>query len=457
MFNTLSERLSSTINKLRGLGRISEENIKVSLAEVRRALLEADVALPVVKDFISQVQDKAIGQEVVNSVTPGDTLIKIVQDELAHILGDEQSELNLNASKPIVILVAGLQGSGKTTTVAKLANWLKENNKHKVMVTSCDVYRPAAIDQLQTLAQQIDVEFFPSNPDQKPVSIANDAIAQAKKSFSDVVIVDTAGRLHIDTEMMSEVKAISESINPTEILLVLDSMAGQDAANVAKAFNNELELTGVVLTKTDGDARGGAALSMRMITEKPIKFIGTGEKIEALQPFHPDRMASSILGMGDIVSLVEEAQTKVDQKKAEKIAKKIKKGKRFDFNDFLGQLEQMKNMGGAQSLLGKLPGMGQIPKAAKAMLDDKMFGRMEAIILSMTPQERSFPAVLNGSRKRRIANGSGTTIQDVNKLLKQFTQMQKMVKRMKGDKMMKQLQQMQGQIPPELLGKLPKH
>ncbi|MCH9644749.1 MAG: signal recognition particle protein [Gammaproteobacteria bacterium] len=455
MFSNLSERLSASIGKLRGIGRLTEDNIQDTLGEVRRALLEADVALPVAKQFVETVREQAIGEEVIKNVRPGEAFIKLVQDELTRVLGSKTSELNLKAQPPVVILMAGLQGSGKTTTTAKLANWLQKSEKKKVMVTSADVYRPAAIEQLKTLASQIDVEYFPSTVNDKPTKIAEAALKQAKKSFMDILIIDTAGRLHIDDEMMQEIRAISECINPNETLLVVDSMAGQDAANTAKTFNDTIPLTGVVLTKTDGDARGGAALSMRMITEKPIKFMGVGEKIDALEPFHPDRVASRILGMGDIVSLVEEAQDKVDKKQADKFAKKLKKGKRFDFNDFLNQLQQMKKMGGMQSLMGKLPGMGQLPKKAKDMIDDKLFVRMEAIINSMTPKERAFPALLNGSRKRRISAGSGTNIQDVNKLMKQFTQMQKMLKRFKGDKMAKKMKHMQDQLPPELRGKLP--
>lgn len=455
MFSNLSEKLTKSINNLRGLGRLTEDNIQSALRDIRTALIEADVALPVIKDFIEQVREKALGQKVIGNVRPGDALVKVVQDELVHILGDEQSEINLKQQPPIVIVMAGLQGSGKTTTVAKLARWLKEVKKKSVMVASADVHRPAAIEQLETLAKQIDVKFFETKSDQKPVTIAKAALDTAKRQFSDVLILDTAGRMHVDDALMKEIRQINEVISPTETLLVVDSMTGQDAANIAKTFNDTLPLTGVILTKTDGDARGGAALSMRMITGKPIKFVGVGEKIDALEPFHPDRIASRILGMGDIVTLVEQAQQKVDEKQAKKIAKKLKKGKRFDFDDFLTQLEQMKKMGGMKSLLGKLPGTGQLPKGAAAMMDDKLLIKMQAMIQSMTLKERHFPALINGSRKRRIANGSGTQIQDVNKLLKQFTQMQKMMKRMKGDKMMKQMKRMQGQIPPELMGKLP--
>ena len=455
MFNSLSDRLTSSINKLRGVGRLTEENIKETTAEVRRALIEADVALPVIKDFTDQIKTKAIGQDITKSIRPGEAFIKLVQDELIHILGDKNVALNLKAQRPAIILMAGLQGSGKTTTVAKLAKLLHDTQDKKVLVTSADIYRPAAIEQLETLAKQVNAEFFPSKTTDNPVAIAKAAIDHAKKQLIDVVIVDTAGRLHIDDKLMTEISDMSQAIQPTETLLVVDSMAGQDAANIAKTFNDRLELTGVILTKTDGDARGGAALSMRMITGKPIKFVGVGEKIDALEPFYPDRIASRILGMGDIVSLVEDAQRHVDKKEADKIAKKLKKGKRFNFNDFLSQLQQMKKMGGMKSLMSKLPGMGQMPPKAKAMMDDGLFVKMEAIIHSMTKKERKFPALLNGSRKRRISTGSGTTIQDVNKLLKQFTQMQKMLKRFKGDKMAKRMKQLQSQLPPDMLGKLP--
>ena len=454
MFNQLSDRLATSLEKLKGIGRLTEDNIKATLGDIRRSLLEADVALPVITTFIEQIQEKALGQKVLKSIRPGEALIKLVQDELTEVLGKAQSELNLNAAAPIVILMAGLQGSGKTTTVAKLAHWLKTDKQKSVMVTSADIYRPGAIEQLETLSQQVDALFFPSTTKDKPTHIVKNAIKAAKQQYADILIIDTAGRLHIDEEMMQEIEKVSDIAQPTETLLVVDSMAGQDAANTAKAFNDRLALTGIVLTKTDGDARGGAALSMRIITGKPIKFIGVGEKIHALQPFHPDRIASRILGMGDVVSLVEEAQSQVDQKKADKVAKKIKKGKRFDFNDFQDQLKQMKKMGGMKSLLGKLPGMGQMPKAARAMMDDKLLVKMEAMIYSMTRQERRFPAVMNGSRKRRICQGSGTTIQEVNKLLKQFTQMQKMLKRFKGKNMPGSLDQLKNQIPPELLGKL---
>ena len=433
MFNTLSDRLTTTINKLRGLGRLTEGNIQSTLKDIRNALLEADVALSVFDDFINRVRKKALGQEIIGNVRPGDALIKVVQDELIHILGDKQIEINLNVKPPVVIFIVGLQGSGKTTTVIKLAQWLQEIKKKSVMVTSADIYRPAAITQLKILAGQVNAHFFPSETNQKPTDIVKRALTHATKQFIDILIIDTAGLLHVDSKLIEEMQAMSGIINPTELLLVVDSMMGQDAANVAKSFNEALPLTGVVLTKTDGDTRGGAALSMRMITQKPIKFVGVGEKIEALEPFHPNRMASRILGMGDIVSLVEEAQRKVDQNHAKKIAKKLKKGKSFNFNDFLTQLHQMKKMGGVQSLLRKLPGMWQLPEGVVAFIDDKLLIKMQAIIQSMTSKERYFPTLINGSRKRRISIGSGATVQDVNKLLKQFTQMQKAMKRVKSE------------------------
>ena len=451
MFASLSERLTNTIQKLMGFGRLTEDNIKDSLHEVRTALLEADVALPVVKQFISDTQSKAIGQEVIKSLKPGEALIKIVSDELVSLMGQANEELNLSTQPPAVILMVGLQGSGKTTTTAKLARWLKEDQKKSVMVTSIDIYRPAAIEQLTALAKQIDVHHYPSDTHQDPIKIAEAAIEMAKKQFVDVILIDTAGRLHIDKDMMAEIQHLQQATQPIETLFVVDSMTGQDAANTAKAFHDAVNITGIVLTKTDGDARGGAALSIRYITGKPIKFIGVGEKIDALEPFHPERIASRILGMGDIVSLVEEAKKKVDQKKAEKLAKKFKKGKAFDLDDFLTQLQQMKKMGGISNLLSKIPGMAQLPKAMKGSVDESMFVRMEAMINSMTPQERHFPAIIKGSRKCRIAAGSGTEVQDVNKLLKQFAQMQKMMKKFKGAnmaKMMEKMKSLQHMFPP---------
>ncbi|MEE4246086.1 MAG: signal recognition particle protein [Kangiellaceae bacterium] len=450
MFDNLSERLNRTLKNISGKGRITEDNIKDTLREVRMALLEADVALPVVKDFIAAVKLRALGQEVATSLSPGQAFIKIVNDEMVNAMGAANDGLNLAAQPPAIILMAGLQGAGKTTSTGKLAKYLSEREKKSVMVVSADIYRPAAIKQLETVASQVGAEFFPSSPDQKPVDIAKAAIEQAKKSFTDVLIVDTAGRLAIDDEMMDEIKGLHKSISPVETLFVVDSMTGQDAANTAKAFNDALPLTGVILTKADGDARGGAALSIRNITGKPIKFMGIGEKLDALEPFHPDRIASRILGMGDVLSLIEEVERKVDKKKAERLAKKVIKGKGFDLEDFREQLVQMKNMGGMASLMDKMPGMGNIPQAAKAqIMNDKSTIQMEAIINSMTPKERAYPDLIKGSRKRRIATGSGTEIQDVNRLLKQFKQMQKMMKKMSGKGgMMKMMRGMKGMMPP---------
>ncbi len=448
MFDALGERLGKTIKTLSGQGRLTEQNIKDALRDVRMALLEADVALPVVKTFIDAVSNKALGQEVVGSLTPGQAMIKVVNDELTHLMGTSNEALALNAQPPVVILVAGLQGAGKTTSIAKLARYLKERQNKKVMVTSCDVYRPAAIEQLKVLAQEVGAGHFPSNVEQSPSAIARAAIDQAKKSFADVLLIDTAGRLHVDDEMMAEIKALHGVCQPAETLFVVDSMTGQDAANTAKAFDQALPLTGIILTKTDGDARGGAALSVRMITGKPIKFIGSGEKTTALEVFHPERIASRILGMGDVVSLVEEVQQKVDHQKAEKLAKKIKKGKGFDMVDLRDQMQQMQSMGGLAGLAGKLPGMGKMMDTAKAKTGEKDMARAIAIINSMTPQERRFPAVIKGSRKRRIAAGSGVQVQDVNRLLKQHLQMSKMMKKMAKGGMAKMMRGMQGQLPP---------
>ncbi len=427
MFESLTERLGKTLKNLRGQGRLTEKNIKEALREVRMALLEADVALPVVKIFIEQVRQRAIGQEVIGSLTPGQALIKVVRDELTLLMGDQCDELNLRAPAPIVVLMAGLQGSGKTTTVAKLSRWLIERHKKSVMVASCDVYRPAAIKQLETLAADVGAKFFPSDATQKPVDIATAALSQARTQFADVLLIDTAGRLHVDDEMMNEIKDLHAATQPTETLFVVDSMTGQDAAKTAKAFNDALALTGVILTKTDGDARGGAALSVRQITGKPIKFLGVGEKSDALEAFYPDRIASRIIGQGDVLTLIEEVERKVDKKKTNELVGKLKKGKGFNLEDFRGQLIQMRNLGGVASLVDKMPGLDQVSDKAKAFTD-KEINRMEAIINSMTPNERRLPQLIKGSRKRRIANGSGTQIPDVNRLLKQFTQMQKMFK-----------------------------
>lgn len=448
MFDNLSQRLARILKTVRGQGRLTENNIQETAREVRAALLEADVALPVVAQFINDIRQRAIGQEVIQSISPGEALVKIVHDELVRIMGNSNSELNLITRPPAVILMAGLQGSGKTTTTAKLARWLKEEMGKSVLVTSVDIYRPAAIEQLRILADEIGVTFHPSDPSQKPIDIANAAIQAAKVKQIDVVIIDTAGRLHIDDAMMEEIKQLHAAVNPIETLFVVDSMTGQDAANTAQAFNTALPLTGVVLTKMDGDARGGAALSIRHITGKPIKFVGMGEKIQALEPFYPERIASRILDMGDIVSLVEDAERNLDREEAEKLAKKLQKGKRFDLEDFRQQLQQMKKMGGLTNLMDKLPGVGAIPAAAKSQLDDKVLIRMEAMICSMTPKERRFPDLIRGSRKQRIASGSGTQVQDVNRLLKQFTQMQKMMKRFsKAGGITKLMRGLQNQIP----------
>jgi signal recognition particle subunit SRP54 len=449
MFSNLSERLTRVIKNLTGTGRLTEDNIKDTMRDIRMALLEADVALPVVKEIIDHIQAKAIGTEVMTSLTPGQALVKLVHDELVTLMGEQCDSLNLNTQPPAVILMAGLQGSGKTTTVAKLARYLKQTLKKTVLVASTDIYRPAAIQQLETLAAQIGVEFYPSHTHESPTSIAANAIQAAKAKSIDVVIIDTAGRLHVDNDMMTEIKQLHATINPVETLFVVDSMTGQDAANTAQAFNEALPLTGVVLTKTDGDARGGAALSIRKITGKPIKFLGIGEKTDALEPFHPDRIASRILGMGDILTLVEEAERVFDKDKAEKLANKIKKGKTFDLEDFRDQLRQIGKMGGIMGIMNKLPGIGNLPQAAKDKINDKNLIEIEAIINSMTRKERRFPAVIKGSHKRRIAAGSGTDIQAVNRLLKQFTQMQKMMKKFsqKGG-LLKLMRGMQGKFPP---------
>jgi len=418
------------------------------------ALLEADVALSVVKKFVDSVKERAIGQEVLTSLSPGQALVKIVNDELVEIMGQANESLDLKAQPPAVILMAGLQGAGKTTTAGKLAKLLQEREKKTVAMVSCDVYRPAAIKQLATLAGQVDSTFIESEVGQSPVDIARNALDYAKKNHIDVLLVDTAGRLHIDSEMMDEIQQVHAAVNPVETLFVVDAMTGQDAANTAKAFGDALPLplTGVVLTKADGDARGGAALSVREITGKPIKFIGMGEKIDQLEPFHPERMASRILGMGDVVSLVEEAQRKVDHKDAQKLAKKLNKGKGFDLEDLRSQMMQMKKMGGMGGLMDKLPGMGKMGDAMQSGAGDKEVDRMVAIINSMTVQERRFPAVIKGSRKKRIAAGAGLQIQDVNRLLKQHKQMSKMMKKFKGGGLKKMMRGMQGKMPPGMGG-----
>ncbi|MEN4904091.1 signal recognition particle protein [Luteimonas sp. TWI1416] len=447
MFESLTQRLSGTIERLRGRGRLTEENIREATREVRIALLEADVALPVVQALIERIKVRAVGQEVLKSLTPGQALIKVVRDELTAVMGAQATELNLAVPAPAVVLMAGLQGAGKTTTVGKLAKLLKEKRKKKVMVVSADVYRPAAIEQLRTLAEQVDVRFFPSEASQQPVDIVRAAIADARKSFIDVLLVDTAGRLAIDEAMMAEIKALHAAVNPVETLFVVDSMTGQDAANTAKAFGEALPLTGVVLTKTDGDARGGAALSVRYITGKPIKFVGTGEKVDGLDVFHPERVASRILDMGDVLSLVEQVEHQVDKDKAAKLAQKVAKGKKFDLNDMKDQLEQMQNMGGIGSLMEKLPGLGQVPEHLKQQVQqNKEVPRMIAIIDSMTKKERRNPALLNGSRRARIAAGSGTTPADVNKLMKQYMQMEKMMGKMARGGMKGMMRGLQGMM-----------
>lgn len=448
MFESLSDRLSGALRQVTGQAKLTDDNIKDALREVRMALLEADVALPVVKDFIEAVKVRAVGTEVAVSLNPGQQFVKIVQAELEAVMGSANAELSLAQQPPAVVLMAGLQGAGKTTTSGKLALWLKKQKKKSVLLVSADVYRPAAIKQLETVAGDVGAHFFPSTTEQKPVDIALAAVAEAKSKYYDVVIVDTAGRLHVDDDMMDEIKSIHQAVKPIETLFVVDAMTGQDAANTAKAFNDALPLTGVVLTKADADSRGGAALSVRSITGKPIKFLGQGEKSDALEPFHPDRIASRILGMGDVLSLIEEAEQKLDKKKADKLAQKIQKGKKFDLEDFRDQLQQMKNMGGMTSMLDKLPGMGGMSQAAQ-QIDTKMFVQMEAIINSMTPAERRNPDVLNGSRKRRITLGSGTQIQDLNRLLKQHKQMQKMMKKMgKKGGMSGMMRGLGGMMPP---------
>lgn len=454
MFESLSDRLTRSLRKITGKARLTHDNIQDTLREVRKALLEADVALSVVKDFINEVRKRAIGQEVSRALNPGQQFLKIVEQELTQMMGEANEKLNLAMQPPAVVLMAGLQGAGKTTSVAKLARFLKDKEKKKVLVVSADVYRPAAIKQLETLAAEVSAEFFPSSSDQNPIDIARNAIAHGRKIFADVVIVDTAGRLHIDEALMDEIRALHAAINPIETLFVVDAMIGQDAVNTAKAFNDALPLTGVVLTKADGDARGGAALSVRHVTGKPIKFLGVGEKVDALEPFYPDRLASRILGMGDVLSLIEDVEQKLDKAKAEKLIQKVKKGKTFDLEDLRDQLQQMQNLGGMGAILGKLPGMGDITAAAEKADVGKQFKQMEAIISSMTPGERRDPEVINNSRKRRIAMGSGTDIQDINRLLKQHKQMAKMMKKFKGGGMSKMLRgiggMMGGGTPPGL-------
>ncbi|GAB3268917.1 signal recognition particle protein [Chitinimonas naiadis] len=447
MFDNLQSRLSSVVKTLRGHARLTEDNISDAMREVRMALLEADVALPVVKTFVAEVKQRALGQEVMGSLTPGQAVIGVVHEELKKLMGDHNDALNLAAVPPAVVLMAGLQGAGKTTTSGKLAKRLKEESKKKVLVVSADVYRPAAIEQLKLLAAQVGVEWFPSDPKQAPVEIARAALDHAKRHFFDVLIVDTAGRLAIDEAMMIEIKQLHAALNPIETLFVVDAMQGQDAVNTAKAFGEALPLTGVILTKLDGDARGGAALSVRHVTGKPIKFVGVGEKVGGLEPFHPERMASRILGMGDVLSLIEQVQQTVDVEEAEKLAKKMKSGKGFDLEDFKAQIQQMKKMGGMAGLIDKLPGMGQMSQAMQGPEADKAMRRVEGIINAMTPLERRKPELLKASRKRRIAAGSGVSVQEVNRLLKQFEDMQKMMKQFSGKNMFKLMKGMKGMMP----------
>ena len=448
MFESLSDRLSQSLRAISGKARLTEDNIQETLREVRMALLEADVALPVVKEFVEAVKQRALGQEVSKSLSPGQAFLRIVQAELESVMGTANEGLNLATQPPAVILMAGLQGAGKTTSVAKLARLLRERDKKSVTVASADVYRPAAIKQLETLAAEVGVDFFPSDATQAPVDIVRAAMEHARIRFSDVLIIDTAGRLAIDEAMMVEIAELHRVAQPVETLFVVDAMTGQDAANTAKAFGEALPLTGVILTKVDADTRGGAALSVRSITGKPIKFLGVGEKTQALDPFHPDRLASRILGMGDVLSLIEEAEQKVDKEKAERLARKVKKGGRFDLEDFRDQLQQMNNMGGITNMLDKLPGMGNMAQMAQQNLDMKMFTRMEVMINSMTVKERRNPDIIAGSRKRRICLGSGTQVQDLNRLLKQHKQMQKMMKKMKGGGMERMMRGLGGMMPP---------
>lgn len=446
MFDNLTERLSGVMKTLRGEARLTESNIQDALREVRMALLEADVALPVIKVFIEQIRQRAIGHEVLDSLSPGQALIGIVHQELIAIMGGEKNELNLNVTPPAVILMAGLQGAGKTTSSGKLAKWLMAQKKKKVMLVSCDIYRPAAIEQLELLARQTGAEFFPTQTDQRPAEICSAAMDYARKHHLDVVIVDTAGRLGIDEAMMQEISELERLLKPVETLFVVDAMQGQDAVNTAKAFADALPLTGVILTKLDGDARGGAALSVRHVTGKPIKFAGIAEKLDGLEPFYPERMASRILGMGDVLGLIEDAQRASDQKEAERLMKKMKSGKGFDLNDFAQQFQQMKKMGGMNAMLEKMP--HQLTQAAQNMnVDEKIINRSEGIINSMTPQERAKPELLKASRKRRIAAGSGVSVQEINRLLAQFEQTRKMMKMMNKGGMSKMMRAVKGMFP----------
>ena len=448
MLDNLTNRLARVMKTVKGEARLTESNINDALREVRMALLEADVALPVIKDFIAAVREKAVGEEVIGSLSPGQALVGVVHRELTRVMGDAHQGITFNARPPVVVLMAGLQGAGKTTTVGKLGKFLKENHKKKVLVVSCDVYRPAAIDQLKTVAGQAGVDFFPATASEKPEAIALAAVDWARRHYHDVLLVDTAGRLAVDAEMMAEIKRLHAALNPVETLFVVDAMLGQDAVNTARAFTEALPLTGVVLTKLDGAARGGAALSVRHVTGKPIKFAGVGEKLGGLEAFHPERMASRILGMGDVLSLIEEAKKGLDEEKAVAFARKLKSGKGFDLNDFKEQIAQMRSMGGLSALLDKMPAQiaqaaGQLPAGA----ENQMVGRVEGIINSMTPAERARPEILKASRKRRIALGAGVQVQDVNRLLNQFEQSQKMMKMVSKGGMGKLMRGMRGMLP----------
>ena len=450
MFDKLSARLSAVVEGLRGRGRLTEENIGDTLRQVRMALLEADVALPVVKEFIDAVKARAIGLEIHKSLTPGQALVRIIHEELVRVMGEGVRPINLRTQPPAVILLAGLQGAGKTTTAAKIALWLRERERKRVLLVSTDVRRPAAMLQLERLGAQLGIDVAAANPSETPRAIAARALEEARRGVYDALLVDTAGRLHVDGEMMDEVRELATSLNPIETLFVVDSMAGQDAVNAARAFGAALDLTGVVLTKADGDARGGAALSVRHVTGKPILFVGVGEKPEALEVFQPERMASRILGMGDVLSLVEEVTRKVDREEAEKLARKVAKGKDFDLDDLLGQLRQLEGMGGVAALLDKLPAQLQAKAGSMPQGNEKDIRRQIAIICSMTPGERRYPKTIDGSRRRRIAAGSGTHVADVNRLLKNFLQMQKMMKGMGKGGLGRMMRSMAGRLPPGL-------
>ena len=451
-FEGLTEKLSAAFKKLRGKGRLSEADVKEAMREVRLALLEADVGYKVVKDFVAKVTERAVGADVLDSLTPAQQVVKIVNDELTALMGGTDSKLIMANSGPTVVMLVGLQGAGKTTNGAKLAGYLRRQYGKRPLLAACDVYRPAAIEQLKVVGAQLDIPVYEEGQGD-PVKIAENALRHARDHGNDLLLLDTAGRLHVDEALMDELRRMKAAVHPNDILLVLDAMTGQDAVNAASAFDEVLGIDGVMLTKLDGDARGGAALSIRAVTGKPIKFAGTGEKLDMIEPFHPDRIASRILGMGDVLSLIEDIESKVDRAQAEKLASKLKKGDGFDLNDFLEQLRQMKNMGGMASLMGKLPGMGQIPDNVKSQMDDKVLVRMEAIINSMTMKERAKPEIIKGSRKRRIAAGCGMQVQDVNRLLKQFDDMQRMMKKMKKGGMAKMMRSMKGMMPPGFPGR----